>query len=78
MILDSLKSFEKFASGDVAQFKRISSSILKQGRTDYEFKKALIFQQNFITAYEKMGRKEVVEMAKMYKNPSLSLNNIIV
>jgi len=65
----TLKSFEKFASGDVAQFKRISSSILKQGRTDYEFKKALIFQQNFITAYEKMGRKEVVEMAKMYKNP---------
>lgn len=65
----TLKSFEKFASGDIAQFKRISSSILKQGRTDYEFKKALIFQQNFITAYEKMGRKEVVEMAKMYKNP---------
>ena len=65
----TLKSFEKFASGDVAQFKRISSSIMRQGRTDFEFKKALIFQQNFITAYEKMGRKEVVKMAKMYKNP---------
>ena len=65
----TLKSFEKFASGDLAQFKRISASILRQGKTDYEFKKALIFQQNFITAYEKMGRKEVVKMAKMYKNP---------
>ena len=65
----TLESFEKFASGDLAQFKRISASILRQGKTDYEFKKALIFQQNFITAYEKMGRKEVVKMAKMYKNP---------
>lgn len=65
----TLESFEKFASGDLAQFKRISSSIMRQGRTDYEMKKALIFQQNFIKAYEKMGRKEIVEFARSFRNP---------
>lgn len=65
----TLESFEKFASGDLAQFKRISNSIMKQGRTDYEMSKALIFQKNFISAYEKMGRKEIVEFAKSFRNP---------
>lgn len=65
----TLESFEKFASGDLAQFKRISSSIMRQGRTDYEMSKALIFQKNFISAYEKMGRKEIVEFAKSFRNP---------
>lgn len=65
----TLESFEKFASGDLSQFKRISSSIMRQGRTDYEMSKALIFQKNFISAYEKMGRKEIVEFAKSFRNP---------
>lgn len=65
----TLESFEKFASGDLAQFKRISNSIMRQGRTDYEMSKALIFQKNFISAYEKMGRKEIVEFAKSFRNP---------
>ena len=43
----TLESFEKFASGDLTQFKRISRSIMRQGRTDYEMSKALIFQKNF-------------------------------
>lgn len=65
----TLKSFDKFADGDLASFKRISRSILKQGKTDYEMNKALTFQKNFITAYEKMGRKEIVEFAKSFRNP---------
>ena len=65
----TLQSFEKFDSGDLSQYKRISSSILRQGRSDYEMSKALIFQNNFITAYEKMGRSEIVEFAKSFRNP---------
>lgn len=65
----TLESFEKFALGDIEQYKRISSSIIKQGKSDYELKKALIFQENFIKAYEKMGRKEVVIYAKSFRNP---------
>ena len=42
---------------------------MRQGRTDYEMSKALIFQKNFISAYEKMGRKEIVEFAKSFRNP---------
>ncbi len=65
----TLESFEKVFTGDLETFRRISSSILRQGRTDYEMNKALIFQQNFIKAYEKMGRKEVVEFARSFRNP---------
>ena len=28
-----------------------------------------IFQENFISAYEKFGRSEIVEFAKSFKNP---------
>ena len=65
----TLQSFENFASGDLSSFKRISRSILRQGRSDYEMSKALTFQRNFITAYEKMGRREIVEFAKSFRNP---------
>ena len=65
----TLESFEKFAEGDLSQFKRISRSILKQGKSDYEMSKALTFQRNFISAYEKMGRTEIVEYAKSFRNP---------
>jgi len=68
-IMATLESFENYLSRDYLTYKRISSSILKQGKSDYEFKKALIFQENFIKAYEKMGRKEVVIYAKSFRNP---------
>ena len=32
-------------------------------------KKASIFQENFIKAYKKMKRKEIVRIAKRFKNP---------
>lgn len=68
-IKSTLESFEKLTEGDFSTFRRISRSIFKQGKSDYDMTKALIFQQNFINAYEKMGRKEIVEFAKSFKNP---------
>lgn len=65
----TLESFEKIEKVSIQDFKRISASILRQGKSDYEMKKALIFQKNFISAYEKMGRKEIVEFAKSFRNP---------
>lgn len=65
----TLESYNKLATANPEDYKRISRSILRQGVSDFEMKQATIFQQNFIKAYKKMGRKEVVEIAKKYKNP---------
>ena len=69
-INSTLEMFDKiFKSTSSDQFRRRTSVLYNQGRLDYDMKKARIFQENFITAYEKMGRKEVVEIAKSFKNP---------
>ena len=69
-INSTLEMFSRiFKSTSSDQFRRRTSVLYKQGRLDYDMKKAKIFQENFITAYEKMGRKEVVEIAKSFKNP---------
>lgn len=65
----TLKSYDKLLTSDSEAFDRISKSIMHQGTSDYELKKATIFQQNFITAYKKMKRKEIVDIAKRFKNP---------
>lgn len=65
----TIKSFEKLEKATKEDFRRISRSILKQGVSDYEMKKASQFQKNFIVAYSKMGRKEIVEIAKNFRNP---------
>lgn len=65
----TLKSFDKLERASKEDFKRISASIFKQGTSDFEYRKALIFQKNFISAYEKMGRKEIVEIARSFRNP---------
>ena len=69
-IKSTLEMFDRiFKSTSSDQFRRRTSVLYNQGRTDYDMKKARIFQENFITAYEKMGRTAVVELAKSYKNP---------
>lgn len=68
-IKSTLESFDRLATSDPEDYKRISSSILRQGVSDYDMKKASIFQENFIKAYKKMGRKQVVNIAKRFKNP---------
>lgn len=66
-MINSYKTvFEQQYASD---FKRISGSILRQGKTDFDFKKATIFQQNFINAYTTMGRTEIVEFAKSFRDP---------
>lgn len=71
--IDSLQKLEK-ATGN--EFKRIRSRIKEQGTSDYEFKKAKIFQNNFIKAFKGMGRKEIVEIAQKFKNPTEFWNYI--
>lgn len=68
-IKSTLDSFNRLATADPEDYKRISGSILRQGVSDYDMKKASIFQENFIKAYKKMGRKQVVSIAKRFKNP---------
>lgn len=68
-INSTLESYQKLTGADPEAYQRISKSILKQGVSDYEMKKASIFQENFITAYEKMGKDRLVEIARSYKNP---------
>lgn len=68
-IKSTLESYSKLPTADPEDYKRISRSILRQGVSDYEMKQASIFQQNFIKAYKKMGRKEVVRIAQKFKNP---------
>lgn len=69
-IKSTLEMFDKiFKSSSSNQFRRRTSVLYNRGRLDYDMNKARIFQDNFISAYEKMGRKEVVELAKSFKNP---------
>lgn len=68
-IKSTLESYSKLSTADPEDYKRISGSVLRQGVSDYDMKKASIFQENFIKAYKKMGRKEIVRIAKRFKNP---------
>lgn len=70
-VRSTLESYKRLNQKDTTpeDYRRISKSILKQGVSDYEMKKASIFQKNFIKAYSKMGREKLVELAKSFKNP---------
>lgn len=64
--LESLKGWKNVKSED---YKRIRNRIKYLGKSDLEMKQAKTFQANFIKAYKKMGRREIVEIAKSYNNP---------
>lgn len=65
-----LNSYEGlFDKKDFSSYRRTQESIMRQGRLDFDYRKAKIFQENFIEAYTKMGREEIVEFAKSYKDP---------
>ena len=55
----TLESFSKLEKSSAEDYSRRVASILRQGTTDYEYRKALIFQKNFIEAYGEMGRWEI-------------------
>lgn len=65
----TLESLGRLSNAKPEDFERISRRALTQGVSDYDMKKATIFQKNFITAYEKMGKDRLVEIARSYKNP---------
>ena len=72
-----LNSYENvFSKDDVSSYKRVARSILRQGKSDYEFRKMKNFQENFISAYEKMGRDEIVQYAKSFRDPEKFWNAI--
>lgn len=65
----TIKSFENLETLTGKDFERIRDRILNLGVSDYEMKRAQTFQDNFIKAYSKMGRSEIVEFAKSFRNP---------
>lgn len=72
----TLSSFEKL--GKVID-KRLKNRILNEGKTDIEFKRAQVFQENFIHAFNKMKGKhsrKLVEYAKSFTNPIEFWNTI--
>lgn len=75
-IKGTIASLQKLEKATGNEFKRIRSRIKEQGTSDYEFKKAKIFQINFIKAFRGMGRKEIVEIAQKFKNPTEFWNYI--
>ena len=68
-INSTIKSFGKLETASGLAFERLRDRILNLGVSDYEMKKAQIFQESFIKTYEKFGRSEIVEYAKSFKNP---------
>lgn len=64
--LESLKNWEKT---DASTYKRRKERIQYLGQSDLKMKQARLFQKNFIKAYKTMGRKEIIEVAKRFKNP---------
>ena len=68
-IKSTLESLEGWQKADTTQFNRLRKRIKYLGKSDLEMQQAKIFQRNFIKAYSKMGRSEIVEVAKSYKNP---------
>lgn len=75
-IKGTIASLQKLEKATGNEFKRIRSRIKEQGTSDYEFKKAKIFQNNFIKAFKGMGRKEIVKIAQKFKNPTEFWNYI--
>lgn len=69
-IRGTIASLQKLETATGNEFKRIRTRIKEQGTSDYDFKKSKIFQNNFIKAFKGMGRKEIVEIAQKFKNPT--------
>lgn len=72
----TLESFENLETLKGERLKRLKGRINTQGVSDYDLKKAKQFQENFIRAFRKMGRKEIVKIAKSFKNP-IEFYNVI-
>ena len=72
----TLESFENLETLKGERLKRLKGRISTQGVSDYDLKKAKQFQENFIRAFRKMGRKEIVKIAKSFKNP-IEFYNVI-
>ena len=69
-IKGTIASLQKLEKATGNEFKRIRSRIKEQGTSDYDFKKAKTFQNNFIKAFKGMGRKEIVNIAQKFKDPT--------
>lgn len=65
----TLESIQGWKTKSGTELARIKERIVNLGNKDFEYLQASIFQKNFIKAYRKMGRKEIVAKAKEFKNP---------
>ena len=65
----TLESLGKIGTKKGFDYSEAKRRAMRLGILGYELKKAKIFQENFIKAYRKMRRKEIVEYAKSFSNP---------
>lgn len=68
-ISGTINSLYKLETVKGEEFNRIRKRIKYQGVNDYEVKRAMVFKERFIKTYESLGRKEIVEFAKSFRNP---------
>lgn len=68
-ISGTINSLYKLETVKGEEFNRIRKRIKYQGVNDYEVKRAMVFKERFIKTYETLGRKEIVEFAKSFRNP---------
>ena len=68
-IQSTLESLGKIGTKKGYDFSEARQRAMRLGVLGYDLKKAKIFQENFIKAYRKMRRKEIVEFAQSFRNP---------
>lgn len=75
-IQSTLESLGKIGTKKGYDFSEARKRAMRLGILGYDIKKAKIFQENFIKAYRKMRRKEIVAFAESFRNP-MNFWNII-
>ncbi len=65
----TIESITEWKTKSGTELARIKERIITLGNKDFEYYQASIFQKNFIKAYRKMGRKEIVNKAREFKDP---------
>ena len=72
-ILQSLEKLKKLEEKQGVEFLNFKSYLFKQGKSDYEMRKALIYKENYLKSLEIYknfdGYEEVINVLNNYSNP---------
>lgn len=74
----TLRNIEKLDTAEKSEFQRIKSRIEFVGSSDYEYKKALIWKENYMKTIERYsnyrGYDKLMKVLKRYQNPIAFFN----